>query len=179
MDVRGEAAEHPLPELTWRPMRAGDLDAVVRVAAAGFPDHFEDRGCFENRLDLYPRGCFVLARDGGEAVGYLIAYPWVRAAAPALNNRIAALPEAPELIYLHDLALAPDARGGGHAAPIVERLADQARADGWTEMALVAVNGAAPFWERRGFVVIETPALAAKLRSYGPDARYMVRRLQA
>jgi len=161
----------------WRPMRASDLDAVVRVAAAGFPDHFEDRACFENRLALYPRGCFVLAAEGEEAVGYLVAYPWVRASAPALNSLIAALPEAAELIYLHDLALAPEARGGGHAGPIVERLADQARADGWSEMALVAVNGAAPFWEGRGFVVVETPALAAKLQSYGSDARYMMRRL--
>ncbi|RZJ05098.1 MAG: GNAT family N-acetyltransferase [Brevundimonas sp.] len=158
-------------------MRADDLDAVVRVAAAGFPDHFEDRACFENRLALYPRGCFVLASEVGESVGYLVAYPWLRDSAPALNSLIAALPEAAELIYLHDLALAPEARGGGHTGPIVERLADQARADGWTEMALVAVNGAAPFWEGRGFVVVETPALAAKLRSYGPDARYMVRRL--
>jgi GNAT superfamily N-acetyltransferase len=158
-------------------MRADDLDAVVRVAAAGFPDHFEDRACFENRLALYPQGCFVLASEGAEAVGYLVAYPWLRDAAPALNSLIAALPEAAELLYLHDLALAPEARGGGHAGPIVERLAAQARADGWTEMALVAVNGAAPFWGRRGFFVVETPALAAKLQSYGPDARYMVRRL--
>ena len=163
--------------LAWRPMRSGDLDAVVRVAAAGFPDHFEDRVCFENRLALYPRGCFVLASEGEEAVGYLVAYPWVRAAAPALNSLIGALPVRAELIYLHDLAIDPTVRGGGHAAPIVEKLAEQARADGWTEMALVAVNGAAPFWERRGFVVVESPALAAKLRSYGPDARYMVRRL--
>jgi hypothetical protein len=44
-------------------------------------------------------------------------------------------------------------------------------------LALVAVNDAAPFWQRRGFSVVESPAMAAKLQTYGPDARYMLRRL--
>ena len=42
-------------------MRPTDIDAVVEVARLSFPDHFEDRACFQNRLALYPRGCFVLA----------------------------------------------------------------------------------------------------------------------
>ncbi len=45
-------------------------------------------------------------------------------------------------------------------------------------MVLVAVNDAAPFWERRGFAVVDSPAMTAKLASYGADARYMVRTLK-
>jgi len=41
----------------------------------------------------------------------------------------------------------------------------------------VAVNDAAPFWERHGFVVIDPPGMADKLASYGADACYMIRRL--
>jgi len=163
--------------LTWRLMRPDDIDAVVEVARLSFPDHFEDRACFENRLALYPRGCFVLTEAEGPARGYLIAYPWKADSAPPLNTVIEGLPGEPALIYLHDLALHPEARGGGVTGAIVERLAEQAAGDGWPAVALVAVNDAADFWRRHGFQDRASDALAEKLASYGPDARYMVRPL--
>ena len=177
MDVRRQTAEHALPALNWRPMRAADLDAVTEIAAIGFPDHFEGRDCFANRLDLYPSGCFVLVDGDDTPKGYLVAYPWRAESAPALNTLIEVIPADASVLYLHDLALHHEARGRGVSRTIVERLATDAAADGWPAMALVAVNEAAPFWEGHGFSVVETPAMAAKLASYGPDARYMVRRL--
>ncbi len=201
-------------------MRETDLDAVAAIATIGFPDHFEGRPCFANRLALYPSGCFVLAAadpsvipseaegsrraseklnspddasgkpDGiprllphprdplGMTAGYLIAYPWRADSAPALDTLLETLPADPAVIYLHDLALHPDARGAGHAATIVEALAEDARAGGWPALALVAVNNAAPFWQRHGFKIRDTPPLRAKLASYGPDACYMVRALR-
>jgi len=164
------------PGLDWRPMRPDDIDAVVEVAGLSFPNHPEDRACFENRLALYPRGCFVLA-DGGPAKGYLIAYPWRADAAPALNSLIEGLPADASVVYLHDLALHPRARGGGAAGAIVDRLAIQAAGDGWPAVALVAVNDAAGFWARHGFEARDPPGMAGKLASYGAEARYMVRRL--
>ncbi len=177
--------ERALPGLTglhWRPMRPEDIDAVVEVARLSFPDHFEDRACFENRLALYPRGCFVLAgvgaEDGAEpARGYLIAYPWRADAAPALNTVIEGLPAQAEVLYLHDLALDPRARGGGRTGAVIERLAEQAAEDGWPALALVAVNAASGFWARHGFEPRDPPGMAQKLASYGEDARYMVRTL--
>lgn len=182
MDLREPPPEQPLPGLTssglnWRPMTAEDIDGVVAVARLSFPDHFESRACFENRLDLCPEGCFTLSDDAGAVKGYLFAYPWKGESAPALNTVIEALPADADRIYLHDLALHPDARGGGFTRPMVERLAGQARADGWPMIALVAVNDAADFWARLGFEAADSPAIRAKLESYGPDARYMVRRL--
>lgn len=177
MDLRGETAQHAMPALTWRPMGPDDLDAVTGIAAIGFPDHFEGRACFANRLGLYPSGCFVLTGEDDEPKGYLVAYPWRAQSAPPLNTLIEAIPVDVEVLYLHDLALHPDARGQGASRFIVERLARDATADGWPALALVAVNAAAPFWEGQGFSVVETPGMAAKLASYGPDARYMVRRL--
>lgn len=160
----------------WRSMTEDDLDGVVAVARLAFPDHFEDRACFAERLGLNPSGCFVLADTAG-VTGYLVAYPWRLDSAPALNALIRGVPAEADTLYLHDLALHPQARGGGWTRPIVERLADQARAEGWPSIALVAVNDAAPFWERLGFRVRESEALGTKLASYGPDARYMVRPL--
>lgn len=158
-------------------MTPADLDAVADIALVAFPDHFEGRDCFENRLALYPEGCFVLAEGEGTPRGYLVAYPWAADSAPALNTVIGSIPAGAAVLYLHDLALHPEVRGGGWTRAIVERLADQARAAGWPALALVAVNDAAPFWERRGFTVVDTPAMADRLAGYGPDARYMTRAL--
>ena len=163
--------------LTWRPMAAADLEGVAAVAAGAFPDHPEDRACFANRLALHPAGCKVLADRADRVAGYLAAYPWRADDAPALNTLIEAIPDDATVMYLHDLALHPEARGGGWSRPIVERLATEARAAGWPALALVAVNDAAPFWEGLGFTAVEAPEMAAKLASYGPDARYMLRRL--
>lgn len=161
----------------WRPMCEADLDGVVTVARAGFPDHFEDRACFAERLALYPWGCFVLAaRD--HIRGYLIAYPWPVGAVPPLNSTLGDLPPERAAFYLHDLALHPEARGQGHARPIVERLADELRAGGADLIALVSVNGTQGFWEGMRFsAVAADAALIRKLASYGPDARYMTRAL--
>ena len=184
MDLHGSPTQHALPRLNqdglnWRAMTAADLDAVAAIAAIGFPDHFEGRDCFENRLALNPAGCFVLAGEDGAPHGYLVAYPWTADAAPALNTLIAAIPDEASVMYLHDLAIDPAVRSGGWSRPIVERLARDARAAGWPALTLVAVNDAAPFWERHGFVVDDAPGMAEKLAGYGEGARYMIRRLTA
>ncbi len=177
MDLPGAAAEHPLPRLNWRPMTAADLDAVAALALVAFPDHYEGRACFANRLALYQSGCLVLADGAGPVRGYLVAYPWRAGEAPTLNTLVDALPGDADLVYLHDLALHPEVRGQGWSHPAVERLADDARAAGWPALALVAVNDAGPFWARHGFAVEDSPAMARKLASYGPGARYMLRPL--
>lgn len=182
MDLHQRAPEQPLPDLkagglSWRSMTPADIDGVVAVARLSFPDHFEARECFAERQALAPEGCFVLSGDDGAVRGYLMAYPWRRDAAPPLDSLIGAIPADAEVIYLHDLAVHPDTRGGGHTRTIVERLAEQARAAGWPAIALVAVNEATAFWERNGFMVQTPPGMAEKLASYGDDARYMVRPL--
>lgn len=177
MAIEQTEAERPLSSLNWRAMTPGDLDGVVAVAHVSFPDHPEERACFANRLDLYPQGCFVLAAQDGTIMGYLVAYPWKLNAAPALNVLIDAIPADAEVVYLHDLALHPDTRGGGFTRPVVERVAQEAKDAGWPSVALVAVNDASTFWARNGFEIQNPPGMAEKLASYGDDARYMVRPL--
>lgn len=157
-------------------MTPDDLDGVCAVAAVAFPDHFEDRECFADRLVLHPEGCQVLT-DGRQVSGYLIAYPSRRGSIPALNSRLNALPDASDVLYVHDLALRPQARGTGHARAAIRALVEQARGDGWQALALVAVNDAESFWARHGFEVDPSPELEATLSRYGQGARYMLRRL--
>jgi len=162
----------------WRPMQSGDLDRVAEIAAVGFPDHFEGRNCFANRLALNPAGCFVLEMPEG-LQGYLVAYPWRVDAAPTLNTLIAAIPDDASVLYLHDLALTPAVRGQGWSRPAVQAVVDLAVAGGWATIALVAVNDAVGFWRGHGFEVRQTPHMTAKLVSYGPDARYMTRPVES
>jgi ribosomal protein S18 acetylase RimI-like enzyme len=162
------------PVIGWRPMCTGDLDRVVEIATIGFPDHFEGRDCFANRLALWPRGCFVLAAPD-RVEGYLVAYPWRVGSAPALNTLITAIPGDTPILYLHDLALSPAVRGQGWSLTAVEAVLEVARTGGWSTLALVAVNNAVDFWRGHGFSVSQAPEMADRLSSYGPDARYMTR----
>jgi ribosomal protein S18 acetylase RimI-like enzyme len=150
----------------WRAMAAADLDGVVAVAAIAFPDHPEGRACFAERLALAPNSCWVLA-DEAHVTGYLIAYPWPLGEIPPLDTLLGGLPDAPAAWYLHDLALLPEARGQGHAAAGLALLLAHTDAP----IALVSVNDSAAFWAAHGFVAQPS----AKLKSYGPHARYMVR----
>lgn len=162
-------------EVHWRRMKPSDLDGVVEVARSAFPDHFEDRACFAERLELYPRGCFTLDEAASRVVGYLIAYPWIARSAPPLNSLIGALPSPPDVLYLHDLALRPEAQGQGHTRTVVDLLVAQAREDRWTAIALVAVNRASDFWAAMGFEAVRDAGLQEKLASYGAGAEYMMR----
>jgi len=158
-------------------MTPHDIDGVVRVAASAFPDHFEGRACFEERLALFPQGCFVLASDEGVA-GYLIAYPQEIGTIPPLNSLLHGLPDRRDALYLHDLALHPAARGQGLTRFLLDRLLDVAGAMNARWIHLVAVNGSDGFWRAMGFTAVEDdPAIAAKLRSYSDRSSYMIRDL--
>jgi ribosomal protein S18 acetylase RimI-like enzyme len=159
----------------WRPMQPADLPAVGALAARIHPAFPEDDAVFAERLRLYPDGCHVLACDGA-LVAYVVSHPW-RGGPPSLNSLLGELPPSPSTFYIHDLALAPEARGQGAASEIVAKLAAHAGSEGLPMMALVAVNGSEGFWRRHGFAARPDPALERKLASYGDDARFMTRAL--
>ena len=161
--------------LRWRAMAAADLPAVVDLANALFPDHYEAPERFAERLHVAPDLCRVLASaDAGAIRGYRVAYPWPLGRIPPLDRPLSEAWKAGDALYLHDLGLHPEAAGLGHAraavADLVARAGDRA-------IALVAVNRSVAFWTALGFRDEPTgAALADKLAGYGPDARYMVRR---
>ncbi|MCR0981028.1 GNAT family N-acetyltransferase [Roseomonas populi] len=152
-------------------MVTGDLPAVSAIAAAVHPGHPESDAVFAERLGLFPAGCLVLQAGAG-AAGYAIAHPWRRRRPPALDTLLGGLPEAPGVLYLHDLAILPEMRGGGAGGAVVQVLSELA---GGLPMALVAIGGTGVFWRAQGFAAVPDPALDAVLRRYDPGARYMER----
>ncbi len=163
----------------WRLMIEADLDDVSRIAAAAHPEALSERpDVFAEKLGLFPRGCLAFAL-GERVAGYAFSHPWMLGDAPALDAFLGALPESPDCLYLHDLAIAAEARGRGEAARAIASLTALAAAERLGALALIAVQGTDRFWTRAGFLDAPAPRLAAKLAGYGPGARYMIRRAAA
>lgn len=78
------------------------------------------------------------------------------------------------MLFLHDLSLAPAARGLRVGERLVAAALAAARHDGLSEAELIAVEGAAGYWRRLGFVeAAMTRELTAKVIGYGEAARWM------
>lgn len=162
------------PRATWRPMRAGDLPAVVALGNSVHRDFVEAPDIFAEKLNLYPKGCLIWANESGVA-GYAIGHPWRAGRPPKLDARLGALPDRPDVLFLHDLCLAASARRAGAGTQALACLVAAARAARLPAIELVAVSGSAPFWAARGFRPVEVGATA--LAAYGADARLMRREL--
>jgi len=148
-----------------------DLPRVMDVATAVHPSFPEAPAVFAERLRLYPRGCQVLTRDAA-IVGYVVSHPW-SGAPPALDTLLGRLPQQPSTYYIHDLALMPESRGNGVADTVVAALIAHARQNKFATVTLVAVNNSQRFWRKHGFEIVNDGAMAAKIESYGADARIM------
>lgn len=155
-------------------MRDDDIAGLIRVADEIHADLPESEFVFRERLKLFPEGCLVLA-DDGEVGGYVISHPIRHDQPPALDSLLREIALDADQYYIHDLAILPKFRGTGRAAECIAKLLKVAKQ--FPTTCLVSVYGTTSFWGRYGF----TPAavdevLAEKLRGYGEDAAYLVRR---
>jgi GNAT superfamily N-acetyltransferase len=156
-------------------MRADDAAAAADLANAVHLSYPEDPSVVRDRLAIWPEGCFVL--DSGAGLqGYFVCHPWRLGAPPALNTALGALPERPDCLYLHDIALLRSAQGQGHALEALEIVIGQARASDLSAILLVAVGEAHGFWERVGFARYNKYSPAGS-NGYGPEATAYIRRL--
>ena len=156
-------------------MTESDLSAVQALADAAHPDLPERPEILRDKLGHFPEGCRVLAAPGAAAAGYGFAHPWTLHAVPKLDAPLGALPARPDCLYLHDVVVAPAARGQDAAGAYVALMAALARDRGLPALALVSVRETWPLWQRHGFRVADRPEMDAVLGDYGPAARYMVR----
>ncbi|MFT7723691.1 MAG: GNAT family N-acetyltransferase [Roseateles sp.] len=164
-------------------MAPADLDAVLALQRRCYGAALlERREAFAAKLAATQgQDCCWMARrpgaQGGEPLAYAVSLPACEATLPALDAPHCERPAAPTLLYLHDLAVAPEARSLGLAARLLDTLAARARAFGLRRLGLVAVQGSLRYWQRHGFAepAVLAPVLAAKLASFGPEARFLAR----
>jgi predicted N-acetyltransferase YhbS len=158
-----------------RTMAEADIPAVLAIQSVCYTAVTpESDASLHAKLSASQSTCFIASLEGA-AVGYLIALPWELSNPPALNAETCRLPLAPDCLYLHDLAVAPDARRSGAARALVEACLAQMRRLGLDRASLVAVQNSVPYWERYGFRAVPPSApLQAKLATYGTGVAYMV-----
>ena len=163
--------------LSWRVATTDDLAAIDRIAGEVHVSLPERPVVFAEKQSLFPEGCFVLI-EARAVIGYGLCHPWTLNNIPALDSFLGTVPQSPECLFIHDVAVLPHARRRGAARALLDRIAALAMQRGITFLALVSVYGTERLWARHGFtLVFDDQRLRAKLASYGGTARYMVRRL--
>jgi predicted N-acetyltransferase YhbS len=127
-------------------------------------------------LNLPESYCLAATRDG-LLIGYLLAYGWP-GQAPSLIGTVLTKDETSEVLFIHDLASLTEAQGSGIGRTLVMRAFELAALDGLFEAQLIAVEGAASYWQRLGFAEVgTTEKLAAAVAQYGGEARWMTREI--
>ncbi|EJN08108.1 GNAT family N-acetyltransferase [Herbaspirillum sp. YR522] len=158
----------------WRAMTAADLPQVMQIAARVHIGYFESEAVFAERLALFAPGCMVAVAQGAEStlLGYGIMHPARYGHPPALDSLLHRLDIDADGLHLHDIALLPQARGGGLGRALMERMHDLMRQHHLAHASLVAVHGSAAYWRDAGFV--PDASMQVRLASYGKNALYMV-----
>jgi GNAT superfamily N-acetyltransferase len=158
------------------------MDGVAAIAARLHPDLPERTLVLSEKRRLFPQGCRKLLCDG-VMQGYALAHPWTLAGPPKLDTLLGGLPTAPDCLFIHDVAVLPDARGRGAAVAYLAHAAAVAIAAGLPALALVAAYGTDHFWRRFDFQDVPGEAIdadgAAAFAAYGAAACYLSRSLPA
>lgn len=159
-------------------MEAADLAAVAALSTRVHPNFPERPEVLAEKFRLFPRGCSVLS-SGGAIAGYCFSHPWTKGAPPpALDAFLGEIPRQADSYFIHDLTLDASMRGRNLAAALVPALLQVARETKLSHIALVAVNGASPFWSRMGFERTPDEAMQAAARTkYDAGAIHMQRTL--
>lgn len=166
---------NPSPRL----MLEGDLDAVIKLQTTCYGLEFhEPKASFASKLLAAPESCWVVPGPSG-LLAYLVCLPIDGDRLPVLHSPDWIRSDNPDWLYLHDLAIHPDARGAGLAGLMLQKATELAQAHGLRAMGLIAVQGSVPFWRRHGFEPVVGTAhqiSEAKLASFGDGATFMLRR---
>lgn len=157
------------------PLTLNDLPELLAIQSVCYGDGFhESAQAFRAKLEASPDTHWLCRRDG-QALGYLVALPVAAGQLPPLNAPQVAKAEAAEWLYVHDMAILPEARSLGLGKRFMAEAERVVMETGLRGLALVAVQGAEGYWAKLGFCTkTETSAeLAQKLASFGDGAVYM------
>ncbi|MBD1573499.1 GNAT family N-acetyltransferase [Vibrio sp. S17_S38] len=160
-----------IPDEVWP-----QIEQIQEVAYRD--DLAEDIDILKIKSDVSPETCFVCMDDDEQVLGYVLAHPWESEEPPHINQDISDRKEVVSVedastLYIHDLAINPDARGAGIAQALIENLLMHADALNINRISLVAVQGMASFWAKYGFKSVKSDCTD----SYGDDAQLMVNQL--
>jgi GNAT superfamily N-acetyltransferase len=163
--------------LKWRLATENDFSAINAIALQIHPQLPERPDVMAEKQRLFPEGCLVLA-SGLIISGYVLSHPWKCNKIPALNELLWQLPKNPDCLYLHDIALLPNARGHRASRQLVETLIEIAYKEKLSFLALTSVYDTRGLWESYGFKPYKNIHIDHQINTYGPTATYMIKSLQ-
>lgn len=135
-----------------QPLTVGDVPQVLEVQKDAYlPQLIESAETFVKKMQLFPRGCLGFF-DEGKLLAYVFSHPWSGDQVVPLDCGLADLPEAPDCLYIHDLAVRRDSRSRRIGGQLVEALFSLAQTLRIRRFMLVAVQGSEGFWTRWGFI---------------------------
>lgn len=151
----------PITDTSWA--------AIQRLQQAAYaPSLHEECEVLTSKWQASPDTCFQYLDEAGNTLAYLLTHPWNSSNAPKLNDALPAGCTGDQL-FIHDLAVSPEATGQGVAKQLLAAFFARAAALGYTRFMLVAVQDSVPFWSRYGF--LEQAEQVSE--SYGDGARLM------
>ena len=156
-----------------RSITDNDWPVILNIQAAVYPDITpETETVLRSKLMLGPQTCLTLTDQQNCVVGYCLAHPWSRN--PAGLHTVYQPSSQPQLLYIHDMAIAPEYAGKRLGSQVVKYLQLWANKQGYKEMSLVSLKQAVGYWQRHGFkphnyVIDET--------QYGTGACYMLKQI--
>lgn len=156
-----------------RPLTLADLPAALALQVQCYPPAIRDgEAAFASRIIHAPEWCWTVETDG-RMDAYLLSHPWLSLSPPAPDTVLTSA--GGDCWYIHDLSIAPHARGEGLARLLLAACLDAHPNIPRSE--LVAIPGAEPVWLRLGWSpVSDLPAaLRAKVAGYGEGSVYMAR----
>jgi len=114
-------------------------DDIVKIQEEAYTDiDPEDVNILKNKWHSSPKTCAVYSDHKGKILAYLLAHPWAGKTPPKLNEKIS-VTSSPTL-FIHDLALALEGRGKNIGKELVKNLIDNAQAQSFVRIILVAVQ---------------------------------------
>jgi predicted N-acetyltransferase YhbS len=148
-----------------RPLTTADLPQVQRIERDSYGAELrESEAALLAKMALFRAGalgCF----DGPELCGYAFALPWRADGLIEVGQVVDALPDHPDVMYVHDMVVAPAHRRKGVASHLFGEIVRLAETFHLPRFALVAVQGSESFWQRLGFEEVDAfeyvPGVAA------------------
>lgn len=167
--------------LCIRPAITNDVEAIVALQKHCYQaDFHEVASAFLSKITCADSLCWV-AEEEGKLLAYLMSVPTKAGQVPCLNTENYQVPTDADILYLHDMAISPLARGRGIKHQFLDKVFAQAKQYHLGKAVLIAVQDSSPIWEKEGFEIIEARqlGLAETLSSYGHQARLMMKTLTA
>lgn len=168
-----------LQSLTIRPAQEGDVVAIVALQKRCYREVFhESEQAFLSKIKGSKGFCWIV--EGQDKVlAYLMSVPAKTPYIPCLHMENYQQPEGADILYLHDMAITPQARGQGLKRRLLDKVLVHAHQVHFRQVILIAVQNSVPVWEKEGFSVVDANSLGLEkvLQSYGSDAKLMSKTL--